>query len=264
MGIEASREMRPYAGRSARSDLRASAAALRALQQHSAETEVHGASLEAHLEAYRLCERYMTDTDEAMRANHTALDVRVALRAGQERVKELQKQHLLAWTRGEATRLTDEAQRRVRVSDKIETAQRAVDVIDEALRLYPSELELRASATAVRDFIASARVAHWVELAERAAFRGLHARAIARYQDALFYLSRAEMGEEARADAAGKIRREIDLLRAHVAPSKVRPKKESPGFSPTSAAAESEASETRATEATSRRGIEDESVRGNR
>ncbi len=206
----------------------------------------------------------MTDTDEAMRANHTALDVRVALRAGQERVKELQKQHLLAWTRGEATRLTDEAQRRVRVSDKIETAQRAVDVIDEALRLYPSELELRASAAAVRDFIASARVAHWVELAERAAFRGLHARAIARYQDALFYLSRADMGEEARGDAAGKISREIDLLRAHVAPSKVRSKKESPGFSPTSAAAESEASETRAAEAASRRIIEDESVRGNR
>ncbi len=42
MGIEASREMRPYARRSARSDLRASAAALRALQQHSAETRSTG------------------------------------------------------------------------------------------------------------------------------------------------------------------------------------------------------------------------------
>lgn len=198
----------------------ASAAALRALQQRLAEAEASGAGApEAHLEAYRLCEQYVANTDEAMRSNGASPDVRVALHAGQERVRALQKHHLLAWARGEATRLTHEAQRRVRVSDKIETAQRAIDVIDEALRIYPGEPELRESATAVRDFVATVKVAHWVELAERAVFRGKYGRGIARYRDALFYLSRAEMGEDARAAAANRINREIELLRARIATS---------------------------------------------
>lgn len=206
-----------------------SAVALRALQQRLSEAEAAGAQQpEAHLEAYRLCERYLANTEEMMRSNKTSPDVRVALHAGQERVRDLQKHHLLSWARGEAKRLTHEAQRRVRVSDKIETAQRAVDVIDEALKIYPEEPELRASAWAVRDFVASVKIAHWVELAERAAFRGRYARAIARYRDALFYASRADMGEDARADAAARIHREIELLRASLATTERRVKKVSP------------------------------------
>jgi len=199
------------------SGVHASAVALRALQQRLAEAEATGAGPEAHLEAYRLCEQYLANAEEAMRSAAGAADVRAALRAGQERVRALQKRHLLAWARGEATRLTSEAQRRVRLSDKIETAQRALEVIDEALRVYPGDPELRESADAVRNFIASVKVGHWVEMAERAAFRGLYARAVARYRDALFYLSRAEMGEDARMEAANRIQREIEMLRARLA-----------------------------------------------
>ncbi len=122
----------------------------------------------------------------------------------------------MAWARGEAQRLTQEAQRRVSVSDKIETSMRAVEVIGEALKVYPDERELRDSAVAVRNFVASIKVAHWVELAERAAFRGRYPRAVARYRDALFYLSRAEMGDDAREEAAARINREIELLRARM------------------------------------------------
>lgn len=198
--------------------VRSSANALRALHQRLAEAEAAGAQQpEAHLEAYRLCEQYLSRTDEVMRSGKTAPDARVALRAGQERVRELQKHHLLSWARGEVKRVTQEARRRARVSDKVETAQRAVDVIDEALKLYPEESELLDSARAVRDFVASVRIAHWVELAERAAFRGRYTRAIARYRDALFYVSRANMSEDARDDAANRIYREIELLRARVA-----------------------------------------------
>ena len=200
------------------SNVHASASALRKLQGRLAEADAAGAQPEAHLEAYRLCEQYLADAEEAIRASKGgSSDVRAALRAGQERVRGLQRQHLLAWARGEATRLTQEAQRRVRMSDKIETAQRALEVIGEALRVYPEEAELHQSSTAVRDFIASVKVGHWVEQAERAAFRGRYARAVARYRDALFYLSRAEMSEAARDDAARRIQREIEMLRARIA-----------------------------------------------
>jgi hypothetical protein len=209
---------RKRSGRSGRSGVRAAAESLRTLQQRLAQAEEAGAEQPAaHLEAARLCEQYLTSTEEALRDGRGAPEVRVALRAGQERVRELRKHHLLAWVRNEARRLTQEAQRRASVSARIETAERAYELISEALKEYPEETELRDSAAAVRTYVASVRVAHWVELAERAAFRGRFNRAVARYRDALYYLSRAEMNEEARAAAADRINREIEMLRARIA-----------------------------------------------
>ncbi len=194
--------------------MQAQVAALRALQQRLAELDTPATPPESHLEAYRLCEQYLANTDDALRAPGGAAEMRAALRSGQERVRALQRKHLLAWARGEATRLTQEAQRRVRHSDKIETAQRALEVLGEALRVYPGEAELVDSSVALRNFVASVKVGQWVEMAERAAFRGKYARAIARYRDALFYLSRADMSEDARDEAATRIQREIEMLRA--------------------------------------------------
>jgi hypothetical protein len=199
-----------------RSSMQAQVAALRNLQQRLAELDSTNTPPEAHLEAYKLCEQHLATTDDVLRTPGGAAEMRVALRSGQERVRALQRKHLLAWARGEATRLTQEAQRRVRHSDKIETAQLALGVLDEALRIYPDEQELRDSSLAVRNFVASVKVGQWVEMAERAAFRGLYARAVARYRDALFYLSRADMGEGAREEAAMRIQREIEMLRARI------------------------------------------------
>jgi hypothetical protein len=98
---------------------------------------------------------------------------------------------------------------------------RALDVIESALKLYPDEAELHESEVAVREFIASAKVSHWVELAERAAFKGYYARAIDRYRDALFYLSRESMREETRAESAEQIGREIEMLRARLKTSTI-------------------------------------------
>ena len=199
-------------------NLHSTAVALRALLQRLAQIDEAGAQRPAaHWEAFRLCEQYLANSVETLNSPRRAPDVRIALRSGQERVRALQRHHLLAWARGESRRLSQEAQRRVSVSDKIETAMRASEVIDEALKHYPDEAELRASALALRDFIASVRVGHWVELAERAAFRGRPARAVARYHDALFYLSRTEMSEDARAEAAAHINDEIEKLRAQMA-----------------------------------------------
>jgi hypothetical protein len=98
---------------------------------------------------------------------------------------------------------------------------RALDVIESALKLYPEEAELHDSELAVREFIASVKVSHWVELAERAAFKGYYARAIDRYRDALFYLSRESVKEETRTETAQRIGREIELLRSRLKTSKM-------------------------------------------
>ena len=196
-------------------------ASLRGLQRQSAEANAPGALPEAHLETYLSCQEYLEGAEEALRNGKVGSESRVTLRAGQERARTLARHHLLSWARGASRSLTHEAQRRARLSDKIETAGRALDVIESALNVYPDEAELRESETAVREFMASAKVSHWVEMAERAAFKGRYARAIDRYRDALFYLSRETMREEARAEAAERIGREIEMLRARLETRKI-------------------------------------------
>ena len=190
------------------------AAALRALQKQSAETDEKDTP-EAHRELYEMCTEYLAGAERALQSPGLQPDGRIALRAGRDKVRDLQKHHLLTWARGSARSLTHEAQKRVRLYEKIETANRALDCIDSALKVFPDEPELQTSAKAVSEFITSSRVAHWIELAERAAFKGYHQRAIDCYKDALFYLmrDRADAASEA---AAERITREIDLLRAQI------------------------------------------------
>ncbi len=198
--------------------------ALRSLQQQSAQVNAAAnSSPEAHLELYHACKQFLASVEEAFGSSNTRntgtlhnSESRAVLRAGQERVRVLAKQHLLAWARAASRVLTHEAQRRALLADKIETATRAIDVIESALKLYPDEPELKSSALAVQELIATIKVAHWVELAERAAFKGQFVKAIDRYQDALFYLSRGAIKEESRDEAAERIEREVELLRAHL------------------------------------------------
>lgn len=214
------RKSRSHAGSSSQnhsSGISSHSAALRALQKQSEEANAAGAAMpEAHLDAYHSCKEYLLSTDGVLRSATVETEKRVALRAGQERVRTLQKHHLLAWARNAARAQTHEAQLRGRVSDKVETAQRARDIVDSALKIYPGDPDLQESAAAIQEFIASVKIAHWVELAERAAFKGKYARAIERYRDALFYASREQMREETRAEVAQSIQRQIELLRARL------------------------------------------------
>lgn len=206
-------------GRSSSMNMRSTSlhsAALRALQKQSAEADANDSVPEAHREIYQLCTDYLAGVEDALRSPLLSAEGRVALRAGQERVRILQRHHLLTWARTTARSLTREAQQRVRLYEKVETANRALDCIDSALKVYPDEEELNVSAIAVREFITSSRVAHWVELAERAAFKGYYRRAIDCYRDALFYLMR-DSPDRAREAAADRITREIELLRARLA-----------------------------------------------
>ncbi len=191
-------------------------AALRAIQKQSAAADAATSIPEAHFEAAQLCHDYLASTDEAMRSGSMGSEKGIAIRAGQERVRELHKHHLLTWARGSSRALTREAQQKARTSDKIETANKALECIESALRVYPDEFELHESKGAIAEFIASVKVAHWVELAERSAFKGHHRRAIDRYRDALFYLNQAGIKDEVRLAGTERIERAIQQLRSRL------------------------------------------------
>ncbi len=191
------------------------AAALATIQKQSAEAETTS-SPDSHLDVFHLCQNYLKSTEEALRADNLPPEKRNAMRSAQDRVRSLEKHHLLTWARDSSRVLTHDAQKRVRVSDKIETANRAVECLDSALRVFPEEQELNESKLAIREFIASVKVAHWVELAERAAFKGHYRRAIDRYKDALFYLERESVKGDVRMAGAERIGREIEVLRGRL------------------------------------------------
>ena len=200
-------------------------AALRAIQKQSSAAERPGSTPEMHLDVAQLCHEYLSSTDEVIRSGSHGSEKGIALRAGQERVRALHKHHLLTWARGQSQLLTYEAQQRARTFDKIETATRALDCLNSALRVYPDEADLSESRVAIEEFIVSVKVAHWVELAERSAFKGHYRRAIDRYRDALFYLNQDIVKEDVRIAGTAKIEREIELLKARLRPGNGTPQR---------------------------------------
>lgn len=194
-------------------------AALRSIQKQSSLADAPGSTPEMHLDVAQLCYDYLTSTDEAIRSGSLASEKGIAVRAGQERARTLHRHHLLSWARGQSQTLTHEAQQRARTFDKIETATRALDCIDSALRIYPDEKELHESRVVIGEFIASVKVAHWVELAERSAFKGQYRRAIDRYRDALFYLNQDAVKEEVRLTGTERIETEIAKLKSRLRPA---------------------------------------------
>ena len=191
-------------------------AALRAIQKQSSAADAPGSTPEMHLDVAQLCHDYLASTDEAIKSGSFGGEKGITMRAGQERVRALHRQHLLIWARAHSQALTREAQQRARHFDKIETATRAIDCIDSVLRVYPDETELNESRGALTEFIASVKVAHWMELAERSAFKGHYRRAINRYRDALFYLNQDVVKEEVRIAGTEKIEGEIAKLQARL------------------------------------------------
>jgi tetratricopeptide (TPR) repeat protein len=189
--------------------------AWRAIQKQSEEADATS-SPESHFDVFQLCQDYLSTTDETLRAESLPAEKRIAVRAGQDRIRAIQKHHLLTWARDSSRSLTYEAQQRARTSDKIEAANRALHCLESALKFYPEETELNESSVAIREFIASVKVAHWVELAERSAFKGQYRRAIERYKDALFYLNRETVKEDVRIPGAERIGREIESLQSRL------------------------------------------------
>ena len=191
-------------------------AALRAIQKQSSAADAPSSTPEMHLDVAQLCHDYLTSTDEAIKSGSHGSEKGIAMRAGQERVRALHRHHLLIWARAHSQSLTREAQQRARHFDKIETATRAIECLDSVLRIYPDEAELSESKVALAEFISSVKVAHWMELAERSAFKRHYRRAIDRYRDALFYLNQDAVKEEVRIAGTEKIEGEIAKLQARL------------------------------------------------
>lgn len=186
---------------------------IKMIQQKSDAAKVLGKLSEGHREVFETCNEYLQINKRELQRIGVGSPRLAALQRGRKIVRDLHHFHLLSWTEIESRSLTAEAKNSVSISDKIEMAQKALMVLDSALQFYPQEVQLLESEEALKEFIASIKVSHWIEQAERSAFKGSYKRAIDHYKDALFYLARENIKSEKVSSVAEKINAEIEKLR---------------------------------------------------
>ncbi len=186
---------------------------IKEIKRKSEAARTLGTLSNGHLDVFENCNEYLSVVEKQMESAGTGSPRLAGLRRGREIVGELHRFHLLAWAEIESKSWSQKARNYATISEKLNAAQEALDVLDSALQFYPNEPRLTESESAMKVFIASIKVSHWIEQAERAAFKGNPKRAVSLYRDALFFLAREDVMTEEREAIAEKINSEIELLR---------------------------------------------------
>jgi len=192
--------------------LEKNATILREISRKSDAAKVLGRLAESHREVFVLCEEYLTATARELPTVGVGSPRIAALRRGKEIVSEYHHYHLLQWAEIQSRTLTQDAQKHVKLNEKLGAAQQALGVIEFALKYYPHDASLRGSEELLQQFISSMQVSSLLEKAERAKFKGNNKRAVSLYKDALFEISRASAGDIN--SAAEMIKQEIEKLRS--------------------------------------------------
>lgn len=195
---------------------------IRSIQKKSEAAKILMRLPEGHLEVADLCNEYLKLNENELEKVNPGSPRLGALRRGREVVTELHKFHLLTWAEIESKKFTQESQSRATMSEKIETAQMALGVLSTALQYYPNERQLVESAEAINEMIVSMRVGHWIEQAERSAFKGNYKRAVSHYKDALFFLARENQKSPEIDKIAEQINSEILKLKENISRKKIK------------------------------------------
>lgn len=183
------------------------------IKRKSEAAKVLGKFADAHREVFEICDQYLSINEREAR-NISAGSPRIkVLRKGRESISRYHRFHLLQWAQIETRNLTGGIPGIAKTGDKVSTIQSAISVVDSALEHYPAELSLIESRGVLNEMLTSVRVSHFVEKAERSAFKGEYKQAVSMYRDALFYLGRDNVRSEQRDAAAERITLEIDRLR---------------------------------------------------
>ncbi len=192
--------------------LERNSAILTEIGRKSEAAKILGKFSAGHKEVFDLCEEYRSAAAFEL-PNIGAGSPRLgALRKGIKTAGEYHRYHLLKWAEIEAQSFTQNAKSRAKMKEKLDTAQKALGVVDFALSFYPDEKSLMDSHQALRGFLTSIKVSNLIEKAERAHFKGNLEQASGFYQDALFDLSRGEMAAD-RGIVMEKIEHELEKIR---------------------------------------------------
>ncbi len=183
------------------------------IKRKSSVAQSAGGTATVHWEVFETCDEYLALVEKQMETVGVGSPRLAGLRRGREVIGKLHHFHLLAWAEIESRGWSQKVAVYATMADKLNAAQESLNILNSALQFYPDEPRLTESESAVKSFIASIKVSHWIEQAERSAFKGNYKRAISLYRDALFFLARENITAVEREAIAEKINSEIEKLR---------------------------------------------------
>lgn len=182
------------------------------IRRKSEAAKVLGRFSEGHREVFDMCVEYLAAADRELPMVGAGSPRIAAFHKGREQAHQFQRFHLLQWAEIEARSYTQEANNRVKIAERLEAAQKALGIVDFALKVYPNEESLLESESALKEFLASIKVSQMIDKAERAEFKGNHSRALTHYNNALFELGRDEVNSDDRQVITEKIDAEVERI----------------------------------------------------
>ena len=191
--------------------LERNAAILREISRKSEAAKVLSRFAEGHRDVFELCEEYLGVVRKELPRVAAGSPRLVALLRGTEVANKYHYYHMLQWAELESRSLTKEAGKHDKISEKLDSAQSALGVVEFALQSYPEEPALLDSQKVLVRLVSSMKITDLVERAERLAFKGNHRRALSLYQDALFFLQSEQPGIES--ELIDHINEEISRIR---------------------------------------------------
>jgi hypothetical protein len=194
--------------------LERNASILREISRKSEAAKVLARFAEGHRDVFELCEEYLGVVRKELPKVSAGSPRLVALLRGTEVAGRYHYYHMLQWAEIESRTLTKDAGKRDRISDKLDSAQSALGVVEFALKSYPEEPALLDSQKVLLELVASIKVKDLMAKAERSAFKGNHQKALSLYQDALFFLQRENAQIEG--ELIDHINEEISRIRIHL------------------------------------------------
>ena len=200
------------------------------IRQKSEAAKMFGHLSEGHREVFEMCAEYLRLNKNQLEIVHPGSLRLPVLRNGRDTVGRLHKFHLLAWAEIESRNLTQAARNQIKLAAKLETAQKAINILESARAIYPQAVELIDSIAALRGFMASLKISHWIEQAERSAFKGNRKRALNLYRDALFFMARENLPREENQMIAGKINDAMEKLKYYEIGNKEEKEENSTNF----------------------------------
>jgi hypothetical protein len=191
--------------------LERNAAILHDISKKSEAAKVLGRFAEGHREVFELCDEYLAAVSRELPHVGAGSPRIAALRRGAEVAGRYHHYHMLRWAELETNALTRQAGRHDRISDKLDSAQAALEVVEFALRSYPGEAALVDSQRLLGDLVASVKISDLVKKAQNAVSRGNDKRALGLYEDALFLIRARDPDMDT--DASISVVTEIERLR---------------------------------------------------
>jgi hypothetical protein len=194
--------------------LERNAAILREISRKSEAAKVLARFAEGHRDVFELCEEYLGVVRKELPRVAPGSPRLVALLRGTEVAGKYHYYHMLQWAEIESRTLTKDAGKRDKISEKLDSAQSALGVVEFALQSYPEDPALQDSQKVLVELVSSMKITDLIERAERLAFKGNHRRALSLYQDALFFLQRENPAIEG--ELVDHINEEISRIQGHL------------------------------------------------